>query len=149
MADEETGNKSPETETAAVEPNVPIWVKWGGKGLALIGAISWCIAGIFTAIGFNALCLFVGILEIFLGMFIIAIEASIFCKCIQGSEVVTSRLGFVKWWMKSLFYIGSSILCIALCATASGALPFCMIFGAGVCYGYGVFLHRKETGQLC
>lgn len=33
MADEETGNKSPETETAAVEPNVPIWVKWGGKGL--------------------------------------------------------------------------------------------------------------------
>jgi len=51
--------------------------------------------------------------------------------------------------MKALFYIATSILCIAMCPKPSGALSFVAIFLAGGVYAYGVFLHRRQTGQLC
>jgi len=131
------------------EPNCPWWLKWGAKILALLGAVSWGIGGIFVAISVDPKCIFAGILEVFLALIIIMLEAAIFCKCIKGSEKVIDRLGFVKWWMKSLFYIFFAILCFALCPGISGAAGFAFILAAGFAFGWAVWLHYKEHKVLC
>ena len=84
-----------------------------------------------------------------IAILVLAIEATFLCQKIKSMEKIVEKVGIMKWWMKSIFYIFFSSLLFALCVSIAGAAPFCFIFCAGVAYGWGVFVHRRATGNLC
>jgi len=118
--------------------DVPWHLKYGGRTLGTFAGIVNLFTGLWNGVGiifFNTSCLFGGVIQLFLGFLIIALEAPFLCVFVDYMQQVSDVAESKPYWTRAIFYIGASLVPMFLCFGPSTLIASALIFGTGLLYG--------------
>lgn len=115
--------------------DVPVWMKYAGKGAGVVGGIIAMLFGVMCAISIYPMCIVAGVWQILAGLVVVLVEAPFCSKFVppvaKFSTIVESR----PTWQRGLVYLAISLPPMFLCAGLSSVLGSGLIFTTAVIYG--------------
>lgn len=128
------------------QPNPPgedatWWCKLLARTAGIIGSIIALILGFLRAISLSPICIGAGIIQIFLALIVLIMEAPCCFNYVEAAKPIARFAENRPYLHKAIFYGVLSIIPIAMCISLS------TIFGAGLILATGVIYGLMSLGK--
>ena len=110
------------------------WLKWLIKGASVFLGFMAVVLGIVTTISISLKCMIAGIILIFGGVLVLALEVPICCSFIEFIRPLTKFSEGRPHWQKCGIYMVCPIIVIILCPGAASIIGSLCIFGVAGLY---------------
>ncbi|XP_050426557.1 calcium channel flower isoform X3 [Adelges cooleyi] len=131
--------------------DVPWHLKYGGRSLGTFAGIVNLFTGLWNGISIiflNSDCLFGGVLQIFLGFLMIALEAPCLCVFVDYMQQVSDIAESKPYWSRAIFYAGASLVPLFMCFGPSTFIASALVFGTGLLYGLMSIGKKAPADQM-
>ncbi|XP_025208602.1 calcium channel flower isoform X1 [Melanaphis sacchari] len=133
---------------------IPWHLKYGSRTLGTFAGVVNLFTGIWNGLGLiflNTDCLFGGILQLLLGILLIALEAPFLCVFIDYMQKVSDVAENKPYWTRAIVYVGLSLVPMLLCFGPSTLIASALVFCTGLLYGLmsvGKKGSREDMGAI-
>ncbi|XP_015376645.1 PREDICTED: calcium channel flower isoform X1 [Diuraphis noxia] len=133
---------------------IPWHLKYGSRTLGTFAGIVNLFTGIWNGLGLiflNTDCLFGGIIQLLLGLLLIALEAPFLCVFIDYMQKVSDVAENKPYWTRAVLYAGLSLVPMLLCFGPSTLIASALVFCTGLLYGLmsvGKKGSREDMGAI-
>lgn len=117
---------------------IPWHLKYGGRTLGTFAGVVNLLTGIWNGVGIiflNTDCLFAGVIQLFVGFLLIALEAPCLCVFVDYMQQVSEVAESKPYWTRAALYVGVSLIPLLLCFGPSTFIASALVFGTGLLYG--------------
>ena len=91
--------------SGAPDDGVPWWLKYAGKAAGILGGGVAIFFGVWTCIGFSAICIVAGIWQMIAGFLVIVIEAPFCCMFLDFVQQFSGMIEGRPVWQKAALYL--------------------------------------------
>ncbi|KAG5682527.1 putative Calcium channel flower [Polypedilum vanderplanki] len=128
------------------DDGTPWYLKYGAKALGIIGAFFCVLFGLFGLLTLSMFCLISTIIQILVGLVVIAVEAPFCCMFIDHVQTIATKIDERPHWNRAAVYCILAIFPVVLCPELGSIFPCALVFGCGVLYGM-MALGKKGTRE--
>jgi len=118
--------------------DVPWYMRYGAQGLGIVGAFFAVLFGFWNCFGvitINFASVVSGILQILVGVLVMAIEAPICCMFVDLIQDLAKMADARPYWYRAALYCGIAVPPIVIFPSLASVFGCGLIFGTGVLYG--------------
>ncbi|XP_055383738.1 calcium channel flower isoform X2 [Condylostylus longicornis] len=127
----------PSDETAPPD-GAPWYLKYGVRVLGIVAAFFAMLFGLWNCLSiifFSVGCLVSGVLQIFAGFIVMAVEAPFCCMFLEHAQVIARKADERPMWNRAALYCIIAIPPVIFCPGLGSIFGCGLIFATGVVYG--------------
>ncbi|XP_055383735.1 calcium channel flower isoform X1 [Condylostylus longicornis] len=138
----------PSDETAPPD-GAPWYLKYGVRVLGIVAAFFAMLFGLWNCLSiifFSVGCLVSGVLQIFAGFIVMAVEAPFCCMFLEHAQVIARKADERPMWNRAALYCIIAIPPVIFCPGLGSIFGCGLIFATGVVYGM-MSIGKKGTRE--